>query len=315
MASSDSLSCECGQVLFDVGNRKAGETLTCPWCSKEYRYLGGTKVERINAKSKSKDEKSKDAKPKAPRDSARKDSAPKESFWKESTLKESVRKEAAPKESSRKETESKRGDLASKETKQKIVLEGADVVLTNVDKETVKMKAFSRRKSSVRDETDEDGETPPPKKKGPSFGEAPGGVFPMLGFMAGFSLLAFVALGALFPENQQHKRSTPWGEPLGIHSPWPELIAMIAGQVMGFIGWGLYIYRLHLRQKAAAAEAAASPEPEKKSEKSTVGSSNRISVRKKDASTRETKRDRRKNDDDDDDDDEDDDKDGEESER
>jgi hypothetical protein len=260
MGSSDSLSCECGQVLFDVANRDVGETLTCPWCGREYRYMGGTKVERIKTKSKDK-------------------AAP---------PKESARKAAAPKESN-----------------SKIVLEGDNAVLTNFTKdETVKMKSFSRRKSSVRGENEtEDGDAPAPKKKGPSFGDAPGGVFPMLGFMAGSTIMAFAVLGALFPENHQHKRSTPWGDPLTMKSPWPELIAMIGGQVLGFFGWGLYVYRLHKRTKAAAAEAAANPTPEKKIEKTAKSSSQKISVRKKSTtSSRETKRDRRKDDDDDEDD-------------
>jgi hypothetical protein len=38
-------ACECGQVLFDIVERKAGDTLTCPWCNREYRYLGDGKVE------------------------------------------------------------------------------------------------------------------------------------------------------------------------------------------------------------------------------------------------------------------------------
>ena len=280
MGSSDSLSCECGQVLFDVGNRKPGETLTCPWCSKEYRYLGGTKVERIGgSKSKSKE---KDTKPKP---------VSKESASKISASKISVRKESARKESDDDEPK-------------KIVLEGDEQVLTNFDKETVKMKAFSARKKAAG-KTGEEGDSAAPRKKGGNFGDAPGGVFPMLGFMAGFSALAFVALGALFPENHQHKRTTPWGDPLSLKSPWPELIAMILGQVFGFIGWSLYVYRLHVRQKAAAAEAAANPEPEKKADKSTTSSSNKISVRKKSTSTRESKRGRKRDDDDDDSDDED----------
>jgi len=263
MGSSDSLSCECGQVLFDVANRKPGETLTCPWCSKEYRYLGGTKVERIGgSKSKSRE---KDAKAKPPS---------KESASKISASKVAVR---------RKES----GDEPKN-----IVLEGEEQVLTNFDKETAKTKAFSARKKAAG-KPGEDGESAAPRKKGGNFGDAPGGVFPMLGFMAGFSALAFVALGALFPENHQHKRSTPWGEPLSLKSPWPELIAMILGQVFGFFGWCLYVYRLHTRQKAAKAEAAANPEPEKKADKSTTSSSERISVRKKSTSTRETKRDRK----------------------
>ena len=43
-STSESPSCACGQVVFDVAGRKAGEMLSCPWCSKKYRYLGGNTI-------------------------------------------------------------------------------------------------------------------------------------------------------------------------------------------------------------------------------------------------------------------------------
>ena len=43
-------ACECGQVLFDIVERKSGDDLTCPWCNREYRYLGDGIVERKDKK-------------------------------------------------------------------------------------------------------------------------------------------------------------------------------------------------------------------------------------------------------------------------
>jgi hypothetical protein len=43
------VSCKCGQVLFDE-NCEPAETLTCPGCKQKYRYLGGDKVEPIGSK-------------------------------------------------------------------------------------------------------------------------------------------------------------------------------------------------------------------------------------------------------------------------
>ena len=257
--SAESLSCECGQVLFDVAGREPGETLTCPWCNKEYRYLGGKRVEPV-AKGKSTRLKQ------APEDEARvKGAKPK-----------SVRKNEpeTPKESAE---------------KIKVTIEGEEEVFsfTSSDRETVKMKSPSLRKPAVREKADDDADPDaPPKKKGPGFGDAPGGVFPMLGFMAGFSVLAFVILGTLFPEDRFHKRQTPWGDPLSLRSPWPELIAMILGQLFGFIAWGFYVYRLYKRRQTAA--SAAGPGEAKSSEKSTGGSNKKISVRRK--SVREKRR-------------------------
>jgi hypothetical protein len=265
--SSESLSCECGQVLFDVAGREPGETLTCPWCNKEYRYLGGRRVEPV-------------------------------SKGKSARLKQSPDDEAKLKAAKPKSVREDQSENSAKESAKKIKVEGNEEVFTfnSADQETVKMKAMSARRKPARDgdSADPDAPPPPPRKKGGGLGDAPGGVMPMLGFMVGFSAIAFVVLATVFPENIHHKRTTPWGEMLALRSPWPELIAMILGQFFGFVAWGFYAYRLHLRQKAAAEAAALSGEG-KPSEKSAGISNKKISVRRK--SVREKKRSRDEDDD------------------
>jgi hypothetical protein len=43
-STHESASCSCGQVVFDVTGRNIGEILSCPWCRKEYRYLGSNTI-------------------------------------------------------------------------------------------------------------------------------------------------------------------------------------------------------------------------------------------------------------------------------
>src|SRR5581483_9335778 len=41
-------ACACGQVLFDIGDKKPGDALSCPWCERKYRYAGDGKVELVD---------------------------------------------------------------------------------------------------------------------------------------------------------------------------------------------------------------------------------------------------------------------------
>lgn len=44
-----SAPCPCGQVVFDLSERKRGDVLTCSWCSKAFRYSGGEQIVAISA--------------------------------------------------------------------------------------------------------------------------------------------------------------------------------------------------------------------------------------------------------------------------
>src|SRR2546423_15664471 len=54
---SQPAACACGQVLFDIGDRKPGDTLTCPGAERKYSYVGGGKVEPLDAAEKKSAEK------------------------------------------------------------------------------------------------------------------------------------------------------------------------------------------------------------------------------------------------------------------
>jgi hypothetical protein len=43
-------ACECGQVLFEVADRKPGELLNCPWCDRQYKFLGEERLELLSKK-------------------------------------------------------------------------------------------------------------------------------------------------------------------------------------------------------------------------------------------------------------------------
>ena len=42
-------ACNCGQVVFDLTERKSGEILHCSWCGKKYRFLGGDRIAPLSA--------------------------------------------------------------------------------------------------------------------------------------------------------------------------------------------------------------------------------------------------------------------------
>lgn len=49
---SQPAACACGQVLFEVADRKVGDMLSCPWCQREYRFLGENRIEPYDPKKK-----------------------------------------------------------------------------------------------------------------------------------------------------------------------------------------------------------------------------------------------------------------------
>jgi len=196
-SSAQTATCACGQVLFDVADRKTGDIIKCPWCSEEYRFLGGQKIEPLGGKP-------------------------------------------------------------------LIVMEGTEEVFKfDAEKSpTSKVKALSTRgrKQATARLSPLDKPVENPKKKHKGISEPPGGVIPMVGFMSGGFVIAALVLGFVFPENHDKIRSAPWGGPLGLKSPWPDLIAFTLGQIFAFAAWACFLYYLHLKQKALAEELAANPE-------------------------------------------------------
>lgn len=83
--------------------------------------------------------------------------------------------------------------------------------------------------------------------------EIPGGVMPMLIFIIAFNAACFIALALLFP-NKDGFIQTPWGSKFAKPSiPWPEMLTLLMGHLLGFCGWALYVHRLHVKQKEAKA--------------------------------------------------------------
>lgn len=83
--------------------------------------------------------------------------------------------------------------------------------------------------------------------------ETPGGVMPMILFIIGFNAASFVALFLLFPTKDGFT-STPWGTKFAKPSiPWPEMLTLLLGHVLGFCGWAVYVHRLVVKQKEAKA--------------------------------------------------------------
>ncbi len=186
-ASDETISCSCGQVIFNTDGRKTGEKIVCPWCNKRYRYLGGTVIHPIG-----------DDEPDSQATIVVRETQPRAD-------EPAPRKIASP----RKAVRSTREPIANGDAPRK-----------------------------------------PARKE-----EVPGGVLLMIVFMAVFNGLAFGTLAFAFPEISHGVRQTPWGDPIHIASPWPELLAMISGQLLGFVGWAICVHRLYLQRQAAQAKA------------------------------------------------------------
>lgn len=83
--------------------------------------------------------------------------------------------------------------------------------------------------------------------------EIPGGVMPMLIFIIAFNAACFIALLVLFPSKNGFIQ-TPWGSKFAKPSvPWPEMLTLLLGHVLGFCGWAVYVHRLHVKQREAKA--------------------------------------------------------------
>jgi len=100
--------------------------------------------------------------------------------------------------------------------------------------------------------------------------EAPGGVMPMIGFMVGSTGFALMILFVFFPAQENGTRLTPWGDSLAhTRVPWPELAALIFGQVVGFLGWAGWVYRLHKKEKEEALQKEEDDEYEEEEKRRT----------------------------------------------
>ena len=42
-------TCSCGQVVFDLTDRKTGEILRCSWCGQKFRFLGGDQMSPLTS--------------------------------------------------------------------------------------------------------------------------------------------------------------------------------------------------------------------------------------------------------------------------
>lgn len=80
---------------------------------------------------------------------------------------------------------------------------------------------------------------------------------PMIGFMLAFNALAIAAVSLLFLKNPDDgTRRAVWDEGfiVAAKSIWPEVAALLLGNLLGFAAWGVFAYRIHKKQLAARAQ-------------------------------------------------------------
>ena len=227
-------TCSCGQLLLDsakTAEPQAGETLACPACKKQYKYLGAKLIEPVVDNI----------------------DTPIEVVGSEEILTDAVPVVSVTADSN-----------------STVVVEGSEEVFIHSVPDTSETARFKspvsakRRTTQVmprgnrttdRSAADKDPDASARSRR--SADDTPGGIMPMIGFMIVFNVLAFVALTLLFPTQPDRTRLAFWGAVIP-HSkiPWPELVTLVLGQLFGFGGWAIYVYRLHKRQREALKEAA-----------------------------------------------------------
>lgn len=222
---SQPAACACGQVLFDVGEKKPQDILTCPWCNRQYRYLGHGKVEPWDGKSPAADasQKSSDAKAKDAPDAKAAEAAA---------------------GSAEKSGHTNADDKKSGEKK-------AEPHPKKYDPDKKPLPATARHAPTS------DSARPSVRNKRVRKGEIPGGVGVMVGFIVVFNASAFVLLAVVLPKAADGSRTTPWHSVIPKSAIWPEIAALLVGHLVGFLAWSTYLYYRQQRLNREAAEAAA----------------------------------------------------------
>ncbi len=226
---SQPAACACGQVLFDVGDKKPNDVLTCPWCDRKYRYLGNGKVEPADAKTAASEPSSSSPNPKA-------------------ASRDSQKSEKKSKDEPKSETEKKPDAQAKKAEERKADVAAAADHLRKVDDKRPRLAGTAKQDPM----TTEGRHSVRKARKG----EIPGGVGVMVGFIVAFNALAFIALKFLLPAQLDGSRIPPWNTPIPKSAIWPEIVALLVGHFVGFIAWSTYLY---FRQQKAGAGATTPP--------------------------------------------------------
>ena len=221
-------ACACGQVLFDIGGKKPGDGLICPWCERKYRYAGDGKVELLDGAKGSGEH----AKAKAPGDRAK----PKASgeFGKPDKTDKPGRSEKSSEKEKPKEEESDWEKLVADDHTEK--------------REKRPEPQWLRPPQGAQGSHGPSGGDPnlvvrPSVRKKATKQEIPGGVMVMIVFIVIFNGAAVIALWLLLPKMPDGSRMSPWGTLIDKKSIWPEIVALLAGHFVGFIAWSTYLYR------------------------------------------------------------------------
>lgn len=224
----ESAACSCGQVVFDVSARRVGQVLTCPHCSRRYRYLGSEAIAPLEPGEEEDQENGADAEAEDGR----------ETEQRQERIKETVRLEAV---SEKDERPRERGT-------------------GEPDRLSDRMKAHSakrkRQQAAVEaGKSERIGEAPRGTTKRAQPREIPGSTRRMIAYIIICNGTALVLLHLLFPPYPDGRRGTPWDDVVipRFSVPWPELVTLLIGHVVAFVLWARYIYGLQVRMKAEQA--------------------------------------------------------------
>ncbi|MCY3023610.1 MAG: hypothetical protein NTW87_31915 [Planctomycetota bacterium] len=277
----ESAACTCGQVVFDVSGRKVGAILSCPWCKKEYRYLGGEVIrvlepgeKEAEAEERRKEREARREKASAKEQEPAKEKEP-EQKTKETHEAKQEEDEAEDDKEPELETEEDEVDDPGMARVGLAVVAGSEEVFRHEvpDKagaasdvsSRMKKHAAKRKRKRPAAEAPTEGRASPSGSPQGKTNEIPGGAFRMIAFIVLFNAAFLIVLNVVFRLQPDGRRTTPWGWMIPAWKvPWPELITLFLGHLCAFVAWAWNVYGLQKRLKAQAEADAAAAKEEKK---------------------------------------------------
>ncbi|MGD0091037.1 MAG: hypothetical protein ABSE73_14055 [Planctomycetota bacterium] len=259
-APHESASCSCGQVVFDTSGRKVGALLACPWCQKEYRYLGSGVI----APYESSKDNAEEHKGQTERKEEKLEAAPLPQGERPDNLKAAApeeKKQEEPGEAERAAAliswhESQQPESPPREKA------GDGGVADRMKSHAARRK---RQQAAITAAKGGNGGDKPKTRTKARRAEIPGGPLRMVAFIVVSNAIALLLLHILFPEHRDGTRETPWGGIIPRFSvPWPLLVTLLIGHLCGFAAWAWDVYRLLRNQQGKAALQIESKQDESK---------------------------------------------------
>ncbi|MBI3830906.1 MAG: hypothetical protein HY291_15410 [Planctomycetes bacterium] len=282
--------CRCGETVFDLSGRATGDVLTCPFCKRQYFYWGASQIELldtpidtaapgayradVHAKSSAggasnvaaaaepsrrEGEAAARAQPDgaAGAEHARPDGKPAESAKPIEARADEPKRNAPDRERAGAQGESDADVPGGPRRRRFYEIQKADAP----ERPASPPKPAGECVRGITATSGRGGVAAPPRKRlfflPDTSKPIPGGFFPMVACILGGNIVAFLVLYALLPADPDGTRLAPWGT-IPKSAIWPELAAIVAGHLLGFAVWAVFV-GVWVRRQRAQSRAAGRP--------------------------------------------------------